>query len=112
MLRGMIYLIDSRHAPADADKEFLDLLAATGVPTLIALTKVDKLKTRQRQALKEKIIDPLGLSEEQVVLSSSKTGEGAESLLETMMSLLEEEDSEESPEPTDGGSEARNGEEE
>lgn len=90
-LRGVVYLVDSRHPPTAGDREFVGYLAETGAPTLIALTKVDKLKARVREA---GIVRPaaleLGVSEEQVVESSARTGEGADELLAALEALLEE----------------------
>jgi len=90
-LRGVVYLVDSRHPPTAGDKDFIAYLAETGAPTLIALTKVDKLKSRVREA---GIVGPaaqeLGVSEEQVVESSARTGEGADELLAALEALLEE----------------------
>ena len=90
-LRGVVYLVDSRHPPTAGDREFVGYLAETGAPTLIALTKVDKLRARVREA---GIVAPaaleLGVSEEQVVESSARTGEGADELLAALEALLEE----------------------
>ncbi len=90
-LRGVVYLVDSRHPPTAGDREFVGYLAETGAPTLIALTKVDKLKARVREA---GIVRPaaleLGVSEEQVVESSARTGEGSDELLAALEALLEE----------------------
>ncbi len=89
-LRGVVYLVDSRHPPTAGDMEFLGYLAETGAPTLIALTKVDKLKARVREAgIVEAAARRLGVSEEQVVESSARTGEGADQLLAALESLLE-----------------------
>ena len=91
-LRGVVYLVDSRHPPTAGDLEFVGYLAETGTPTLIALTKVDKLKARVREAgIVEPAAQKLGVSEEQVVESSARTGEGADQLLAAMEALLEEE---------------------
>lgn len=91
-LRGVVYLVDSRRPPAPGDLEFVGHLADTGTPTLIALTKVDKLKSSVREAgIVEPAARKLGVSEEQVVESSARTGEGADELLAAMEALLEEE---------------------
>ena len=91
-LRGVVYLVDSRHPPTAGDLEFVGYLAETGTPTLITLTKVDKLKARVREAgIVEPAAQKLGVSEEQVVESSARTGEGADQLLAAMEALLEEE---------------------
>lgn len=90
-LRGVVYLVDSRHPPTTGDREFIAYLAETGAPTLIALTKVDKLKARVRKAgIARPAALELGVSEEQVVESSARTGEGADELLAALEALLEE----------------------
>ena len=89
-LRGVVYLVDSRDAPTAGDGEFVEYLAETGVPTLIALTKVDKLKARDREkGIARRVTGTLGVSEDQVVASSARTGEGAGELLEAIAALLE-----------------------
>lgn len=90
-LRGVVYLVDSRHPPTAGDREFVEYLAGTGAPTLIALTKVDKLKAgaRRRGLPAPAVLDDLGVSEEQVVASSARTGEGAQELLGAIAALLE-----------------------
>ncbi len=88
-LRGVVYLVDSRHAPTSGDLEFVGYLAETGVPTLIALTKVDKLKAREREkGVARRVTELLGVSEDQVVASSARTGEGAGELLDAIGALL------------------------
>ncbi|MDE2763710.1 MAG: ribosome biogenesis GTP-binding protein YihA/YsxC [Gemmatimonadota bacterium] len=92
-LRGVVYLVDSRHPPTRGDREFVEYLAETGVPALIALTKVDKLKAREREkGVERRVTSRLGVSEDQVVASSARTGEGAEELLEAIAALLESEE--------------------
>lgn len=88
-LRGVVYLVDSRHPPTAGDLEFVGFLAETGVPTLIVLTKVDKLRARDREAgIRDGLARRLGVSEDQVVASSARTGEGTEELLGAMAALL------------------------
>lgn len=90
-LRGVVYMVDSRHPPTTGDREFVEYLAGTGAPTLIALTKVDKLKAsaRARGLPAPAVLEDLGVSGEQVVASSARTGEGAEELLNAIAALLE-----------------------
>ena len=94
-LRGVVYLVDSRHPPTAGDLEFVEYLAETGAPTLIALTKADKLKPRERAGgVAPATLERLGVPEEQVVSTSAKTGEGAEELLDAIAALLELEEAE------------------
>ncbi len=89
-LQGVVYLVDSRHPPTNGDLEFVARLAETARPTLIALTKVDKLKARVREA---GIVGPaarrLEVSEDQVVPCSARTGEGTDTLLAALAALVE-----------------------
>ncbi len=90
-LRGVVYLVDARHPPKRGDREFMNRLAEVAAPTLIALTKVDKLKAsvRERGDAVARAATSLGVDEDQVVESSARTGEGAVALLEAMAALLE-----------------------
>ena len=90
-LRGVVYLVDSRRPPTAGDRDFIAYLANTGAPTLIALTKVDKLRSRVREAgIAGPAAQELGVSEEQVVESSARTGEGSDELLAALEALLEQ----------------------
>lgn len=91
-LRGVVYLVDSRHPPTAGDLEFVDYLAETGLPTLIALTKVDKLRATEREresGVARRVTDLLGIAEEQVLSTSARTGEGAPQVLDAIAALLE-----------------------
>src|SRR5688500_2374134 len=46
-LRGVVQLIDVRRDPTDDDLQMLDFLSELGTPTIIAVTKVDKLSTAE-----------------------------------------------------------------
>lgn len=92
-LRGVAYLVDSRHPPMDADREFVGWLADRGVPALVVLTKVDKLKARERErGLAKRACGALGVDEEQIVATSARTGEGKEEVLAAVAALLDEAD--------------------
>src|SRR5687767_13497711 len=45
-LRGVVQLLDVRHDPTADDLQMLDFLADLGVPTVVVMTKTDKLGTR------------------------------------------------------------------
>src|SRR5574341_2518312 len=42
-LRGVIHIVDARHAPTAQDRELQAFLGAAGVPSLVVLTKADKV---------------------------------------------------------------------
>lgn len=87
-LRGVVHLVDSRREPTPQDLEMLDYLARLGIPTLVVLTKVDKLKPSQRERTLRASMDKLGVDPDQVLPVSSHTGEGREELLAAVADLL------------------------
>lgn len=88
-LRGIVLLLDIRREPSEDDRAMLDFLAETEVPTLIALTKVDKLTKAAARSQTTAIAKALALDPEQVIPFSSQTGEGRLELLEAIMDLTE-----------------------
>lgn len=89
-LVGVVQLIDARHGPTRDDLRMVEYLAATGVPTLFVLTKIDKLSRSQRAVQIRRITETLGVESDQVLAFSSHTGEGREALLESLEQLLRE----------------------
>ncbi len=55
---------------------------------MIALTKVDKLRAKEREQLNKRVTTPLGVEPEQTVPCSAKTGEGRDEILDAMSALL------------------------
>jgi len=87
-LRGVVHLVDARHDPTVTDFEMVKFLAAKGLPTLVVLTKIDKLKRLARQKSVTEAVRRLNLDEDQVLGFSSKTGEGREELLAALDALI------------------------
>ena len=89
-LRGIVQLLDARHDPTADDLGMLDFLADVGLPTIIAVTKVDKLNARERAERLEIMSKVLGVDAEQIIPFSSVTGAGRDELAEALVSLLEQ----------------------
>ena len=87
-LRGIVHLLDVRHDPTNDDRQMLDFLGELGVPTVVVLTKIDKLTPNQRRKRIAEISRELGLDEDQIVPFSATTGEGRNDLAEAIESLL------------------------
>ncbi len=87
-LRGVVQLLDVRHDPTADDRIMLDFLAELGVPTLIALTKVDKLGRVARAKRITELCEAYGVDEDQVIPFSAHENIGREELGEALMSLL------------------------
>src|SRR5438045_6886918 len=75
-LRGMVLLLDIRREPSEDDRAMLDFLAEMEVPTIVAVTKTDKLSKAAARHRVAEISDSLGLESEQVIPFSSHSGEG------------------------------------
>jgi len=85
---GVVHLVDARHPPTKHDHSMVEYLAEIGIPTLIVLTKIDKLKRRERDVSMTRAIDALKVDQSQLLPFSSKTGEGRETLLDALTELM------------------------
>jgi GTP-binding protein len=88
-LRGIVLLLDIRREPSEDDRAMLDFLAEVEVPTIVALTKTDKLSKAAARESAVEIARALALDAEQVIPFSAHTGEGRVELLEAITSLVE-----------------------
>ena len=87
-LRGVVLLLDVRHDPTDDDRLMLDFLADVGAPTIVAATKIDKLKATEAALRVQALADQLGLDAEQIVPFSARTGAGRDELAAAVVTLL------------------------
>jgi GTP-binding protein len=88
-LRGIVLLLDIRREPSEDDRAMLDFLAELGVPTIVALTKADKLTKTDARDTVSRISRILALEPDQVIQFSAHSGEGRLELLDALMQLVE-----------------------
>ena len=89
-LRLVVQLVDARHDPTDKDLDMLALLDEAKVPTLIAATKIDKVKRGLRRRNLDRIRHTLELDDDALVLPvSGVTGEGIRELWAVIDGLLD-----------------------
>ncbi len=88
-LAGVVWLLDIRHEPSADDRTMQDLLAERETRALAALTKGDKLPRGERRRREEALRGALGLPEDQVIVTSAKTGEGIPELREAIAGLVQ-----------------------
>ena len=88
-LRGVVQLIDVRRDPTDDDLQMLDFLSELGAPTIVAVTKVDKLTKTAAAARVQDLTAALGLDADQVIPFSAVTGAGRDDLASAIVSLTE-----------------------
>ena len=87
-LAGVVWLLDIRHEPSAEDLTMQDLLAERETRTLAALTKGDKLARAERRRREQELRAALGLPEDQVIVTSAKTGEGIPELRDAIAGLV------------------------
>ena len=87
-LKGIVQLLDIRHDPTKDDLQMFDFLAQTSVPTMVVMTKTDKLSKAQARTRITAITASLGLEDDQVIPFSSETGEGRDDLAESVIALV------------------------
>ena len=88
-LRGVVWLLDIRHPPSVDDRVMQDVLAEGAMHVLAALTKGDKLSREQRRIRERDLRGELELPEDQVLVTSARTGEGIADLREAIAGLIE-----------------------
>ncbi len=88
-LLGLILLIDIRRDPEKEEFDMMDWLETHDVPYLVILTKSDKLsKTKQQKRLLS-ICTRLGREKNGVILFSTKTKKGRDTVLEEIDNLMD-----------------------
>jgi GTP-binding protein len=87
-VRGVVHLVDARHKPPEHDLRMVSYLADLEMPTMVVLTKIDKLKNSERRSSVARALDVLQLDESQLLPFSSKTGEGRDTLLAALTDIL------------------------
>ncbi len=87
-LVGAVWLLDLRHDPSADDRAMQDALATAGTRVLAALTKSDKLPRGQQRRRAEAVRELLRLDEDQVIMTSARTGEGIAELREAIVGLI------------------------
>jgi GTP-binding protein len=87
-LTGLVWLLDIRHEPSKEDRTMAELLGERGLPVLAVLTKADKLGTTQVRTQAREIARALGLTAEQVEVTSSKSGDGIATLRDSIAAAL------------------------
>src|SRR5882762_7638003 len=89
-LRGVVWLLDIRHPLSADDQAMQDALADEDTQVLAAITKGDKLSSGKRSTRERELREELALPEDQVVVTSAKTGEGIADLKEAIVGLISE----------------------
>ena len=89
VLAGVVQLLDIRRDPSEDDMAMLDFLAELELPTIVVLTKLDKLPRLAAAERVAAIRKDLSLEPDQTIPFSSSTGEGRDELAEALVGLLD-----------------------
>jgi GTP-binding protein len=87
-LAGVVWLLDVRRDPSRDDFDIQDLLIESGRPVLAALTKADKLTRTEGLARTRGLAAALGLHQDQIQLTSSKSREGVAELGRSILATI------------------------
>ena len=87
-LKGVVLLLDVRHKPTDDDLQMLDFLAELTTPTIVVATKIDKLRSAERDKRIEALAREAGVEIEQVIPFSAMSGAGRDELAEAIVRLV------------------------
>jgi GTP-binding protein len=89
-LAGVVWLLDIRREPTRDDLEIQDLLIRSGRPVLAVFTKADKLSRSAAVARSRELAAALGLHDDQVQLTSARSGAGVADLGRTILATAGE----------------------
>lgn len=85
-LRGVVLIMDIRRPPEDEEDMLLDFLSSFSIPSILALTKADKLsgneKIKQLRLFKKSL-------DENLIPFSAVTGEGKDELWKAIKGMVE-----------------------
>lgn len=87
-LAGVVQLLDIRREPSEDDISMLDFLAHLEIPTVVVLTKVDKLSRVAVAERASEIVRGLMLDPAQTIEFSAVTGAGRDELAEAVASIV------------------------
>ncbi|MCP3984949.1 MAG: YihA family ribosome biogenesis GTP-binding protein [bacterium] len=87
-LRAAVLLQDARRDPQQDEIDLLAWLSEHQVPTVVALTKVDKLKAKEKVKRLRAVEAALPVQADWRIQTSAKTGVGVDRLWQVVISLL------------------------
>ena len=87
-LAGAVVLMDARHPLTPQDERLFGWLRPMSVPTVVLLTKADKLSRSSGNATRAKMVQRLSARPADVLLFSSTTGLGVEAARERLAQWL------------------------
>ena len=87
-LRNICLLVDARHQPTEADVIMLNWIKYYNKNYFVVITKIDKLKTAEREERKNIIKETLKVDDYRLIEFSSETGEGRDRLFNIIKTII------------------------
>ena len=87
-LKAVVLLMDLRRTPRVEEFHLMDWLHDHQVPTILVLTKADKLSKTKQQKQCRNAAETLGVDMDDLLLFSAKSGKGKEALWELIEQVL------------------------
>lgn len=84
-LKLVVVILDSRRVPSDDDMNLLAWLREQALPTLVVLTKIDKLSRSQRAAQLRDLVKVLMVDPDEIVVFSATTAEGKDTVWQKIL---------------------------
>ena len=79
-LKGVVLILDIRRNPGEEENNFIAWFQEQGIPTILILTKTDKLsKTKQKKQI-QSIKNALSIDSEELICFSAKTRQGLDNV--------------------------------
>lgn len=87
-LRGVLVILDGRHAAMDSDLMLKDWLMQKGLPYQIVLTKMDKVPRREWAEVQGRAASSLGCEKGSIILFSAVSGDGKKQIWQAIGDML------------------------
>lgn len=87
-LKAVVLLMDLRRTPRAEEFNIMDWLHHYKIPTILVLTKADKLSKTKQMKQRRLAADTLGIDMNDLLLFSAKSGQGKEALWELIERVI------------------------
>jgi len=88
-LKGVVIIMDIRRLPREEEQNLIHWLAHYSIPSILVLTKTDKLSKTKLIKQQAAIIKALAVAKEDVILFSAKTRRGKDAVWDAILSLTD-----------------------
>ncbi|MDM8552177.1 ribosome biogenesis GTP-binding protein YihA/YsxC [Desulfobacterales bacterium HSG2] len=83
-LKGVVLIMDIRRIPGTDELNFTDWLSHFGIPSILVLTKADKLSKTKQKKQQLAIAEALSADKDDLILFSAKSGQGRDAVWENI----------------------------